>query len=160
MPSTGMNVSRSDEVTHLKNMDHQKMSITELLFGMVCVLESLITTGNSDWVSYLQHLKFIARQSIANSYIDSAFTGYDRMVVNKYIEDRKAGFQAGDLISVASNFHAANFKQNTGKDASKSQARRKQKNQRKLDQVEPLDIPDSWPDDICYFYRCIFQYIC
>lgn len=52
------------------------------------------------------------------------------------------------MISVASNFYAANFKQNTGKDPPRSQARRRQKSQRKLEQDESVDIPDSWPDDI------------
>lgn len=151
----------------IKNMDHQRMSITELLYGMICVLENLISKGNSDWNSYLQHVKFIARQSISNSYIDSAFTGYDRMVVNKYLENRAAGFQAGDLISVASNFHAANFKQGTVKDLTKNPSRRKQRVQRRLDQEEPIEIPESWPDDICFFYnrkrcfgRCNRSHIC
>lgn len=152
----------------LKNMDHQKMSVSELLYGMICVLEGLLTTGNSDWITYLQHLKFIARQSISNVYLDSAFTGYDRMVVNKYLENRSAGFQAGDTISVSSNFHAANFRQNTWKEAPKNQPRRRQRSQRfKSDQEETVDIPDSWPDDVCFFYnrkrcygRCNRSHIC
>lgn len=51
----------------------------------------------------IDSLKFVSRQAASNNYVDQAFTGYDRMVVDIYLEDPNKGFQAGDMICVSSN---------------------------------------------------------
>lgn len=60
-----------------KSLDYQKRSLYDLQYGMTCVLEHLLNTGNPAWHSYLQHMKYIFRQAASNNYIDVAFLGYD-----------------------------------------------------------------------------------
>lgn len=148
-----------------KNTDYQKMSINELLYGMICVFENMVTTGNNDWLSYMQHMKFVARQSISNVYTDQAFSGYDRMVVNKYLENPRLGFQAGDVVSVSSNFHAANLKSNTKDKFVNKKGRKGQRPRGETDEI--IEIPDGWPEDICFYYnrrrcfgRCNRSHVC
>lgn len=96
-----------------KSLDYTKLSLNELQYGMTCVLEYLLQSGNRAWPSYIQHMKYVSRQASMNNYIDSAFSGYDRMVIDKYLEDTSKGFPAGDIISVSSNFHAQILKGNS-----------------------------------------------
>lgn len=100
---------------------------------------------------------------MANAYVDGAFSGYDRMVIDKYIEEPRKGFQGGEVISVSSNFHAINFK----KEAPKLAQKKGKKSCVKSDSDEVVDIPEGWPDEICYFYnrrkcyrRCVRSHIC
>lgn len=147
-----------------KNLDYQKMSLHDLQYGMTCVLEHLLLSGNPAWHTYIQHMKYVSRQALSNNYTDSAFCGYDRMVVDKYLEDTSKGFAAGDIISVSSNFHAANFKKEMVKPNPK---RFKRGSKTKYENEEPVEIPENWPSDICYYYnrrscygRCNRSHIC
>lgn len=110
-----------------------------------------------------QVMRYISHQSMANAYVDSAFSGYDHMVIDKYIKDPSKGFQAGEVISVSSNFHAANFKHET----TKVNQKRPRKSANKSESEEPVEVPDGWPEDICYFYnrrrcygRCTRSHVC
>lgn len=148
----------------MKSLDYSKLSLNELHYGMTCVLEYLLQSGNKSWPSYIQHMKYVSRQASSNNYVDQAFCGYDRMVIDKYLEDTSQGFQAGDIISVSSNFHAANFRREQVKPVLKK-ARRGQKN--RYEGEEPVEVPESWPSDICYYYnrrscygRCNRSHIC
>lgn len=150
--------------TPIKSLDYQKLSLCDLQYGMTCVLEYLLKSNNPAWHSYLQHMKYVSRQASTNSYIDAAFSGYDRMVVDKYLEDPSKGFQAGDVISVSSNFHAANFKRDPVRSTPK---RRTRSAKARLDNEEPVEVPESWPSDICYYYnrrscygKCNRSHIC
>lgn len=91
------------------------MSLNDFYYGMTCVLEHLLQSGSDLWTSYIQHMKYVSRQSMANAYVDNAFTGYDCMVVDKYLDDPRKGFHPGEVISVSSNFHAINFKREMSK---------------------------------------------
>lgn len=151
----------------IKSLDYQKLSLHELTYGMICVLEHLLTTGNESWVSYLQHMKFIARQASNNSYLDMAFAGYDRMVIDKYLSDKCAGFAAGDMLCVSSNFHAANFRQNVNKVPKKLGRRGQKGTQADAGSEDSVDIPSDWPDEICYYInrrrcygRCVRSHMC
>lgn len=47
----------------VKSLDHQKMSLNDLYYGMTCVLEHLLHSGSEHWQSYLQHRKYVSRGS-------------------------------------------------------------------------------------------------
>lgn len=130
------------------------MSLPDLNYGMLCVLEQLLLSGNESWHSYIQHMKFVARQSLGRNYVDQAFVGYDRMVVDKYLQDTHKGFAAGDVLSVSSNFHAANFRKDFGKPFKKSPKARNQRTPRvEGSSDEFIEIPSDWPDDICFYFN-------
>lgn len=150
--------------TPLKSLDYQRQSLHELYYGMTCVLEYLTSQGSRATNSYIQHMKYVSRQASSNSYVDSAFTGYDRMVVDKFLEDTSKGFQAGDIIAVSSNFHAANFKPVVQKPAGKKANRY---NKPRHNTEEPVEIPENWPNDVCYYFnrrtcfgRCSRSHVC
>lgn len=151
----------------VKTIDHQKMSLQELNYGMLCVLEHLLLSGSEAWSTYLQHMKFVLRQAVNKSYTDGAYVGYDRMVVDRFLQDKKHGFVAGDMLSVSSNFHAANFRKETIKTTRKTGRRAQRPSKSDGGWEEPVEIPTDWPDDICFYFnrrrcygRCVRSHIC
>lgn len=76
------------------------------------------------------------------------------MVVDKFLLDKKKGFAAGDVLSVSSNFHAANFRRDFVKPFKKSPKARGQRVQKpEAGSEEPIEIPLDWPDDICFYFN-------
>lgn len=104
-------------------------------------------------------MKYVSRQAMANAYVDSAFCGYNCMVVD--LEVPRITTQ-GILSGGGYNFHAINFNREQ-----KMSQKKVKKSRVKSDNEEVIEIPDGWPDEICYYYnrrkcygRCARSHIC
>ena len=158
-------IQHVDRGVQVKSLDHTKLSFKELISGMGRVMQHLMDTGG-DLAGYLGHFNFIAEQAHQHSFVDQAFVGYDRFVVDKYIKLEVANkfpraFVAGDVLGVSSHFHAGNL-QSTQKKYSgtfKSSRGGRYQNRRYGDytQDKPKDVkesvPDGFPDDIFYAWN-------
>ena len=77
------------------------------------VMQYLLDSGG-DLAGYIGHFNFIAEQAHQHNFVDQAFVGYDRFVVDKYIKLETTNkspkvFSVGDVLGVASHFHAGNL---------------------------------------------------
>ena len=77
-------------------------------------MQHLMDTGG-DLAGYVGHFNFIAEQAHQHNFVDQAFVGYDRFVVDKFIIKLEVAnklprvFSVGDVLGVSSHFHAGNF---------------------------------------------------
>ena len=138
-------------------MDHSKLGSFDLLYGMICVLEESVQAG-LDWRSYIRHLKFVANQMRGRQFRDCAYVSYDRFIIDQFVKSNTDSFVTGDMLGVASNFHAGNLIQ--GGDFRKSwsgRGGRGRGNKWQYSNREESSVPPDWPDDLCYnfnFRRC------
>ena len=101
-------VQHKDKGVPVKSLDHSKLSYKELMSGMGRVMLHLSKTGG-DLSSYLEHFSFLTRKAGAHGFLDTAYVGYDRHVVDQYINGDSSSFVSGDLFAVALHFHAGNL---------------------------------------------------
>ena len=106
-------IQHVDKGMQVKMLDHTKLTYKELVSGMGRVMQYLVENGG-DVAGYVGHFNFIAEQAYQHSFVDQAFVGYDRFVVDKYIKLETSNktpkvFAVGDVLGVASHFHAGNF---------------------------------------------------
>ena len=156
-------VQHVDLGTPIKSVDHTKLSYRELVSGMGRVLSHLCSVGG-DAAGYLEHFNFLTSQAAKHSFVDSAFVGYDRFIVDKVIRGGSKTFIAGDTVGVSTHFHAGNFVYDR-KPAGKGRGRGRRSNFG--DQDRDTRVPDGFPDDICYGFnyrscsgKCSKQHIC
>ena len=103
-------VQHKDKGTPVKNLDHTKLSFKELMSGMGRVMLHLSKTGGNV-SSYIGHFSFMTRKAGAHTFNDLAYVGYDRHVVDQFINGESEEFVAGDLFGIALHFHAGNLAQ-------------------------------------------------
>ena len=159
-------IQHVDNGTPMKSLDHTKLTYKELVSGMGRVMQCLFDNGG-DLAGYLGHINFIAEQAHQHNFVDQAFVGYDRFVVDKYVKLESANktpkmFSVGDVLGVSSHFHAGNF-QHVPRKASggfrvarggRYQCRRQGDfSQDKSKDVKEGGVPDGFPDDICYAWN-------
>ena len=150
----------------VKSLDHTKLTFKELVSGMGRVMQHLVDTGG-DLPGYLGHFNFIAEQAHQHSFVDQAFVGYDRFVVDKYIKLESANkvprvFVVGDVLGVWSHFHAGNLqstqKKYTGNFKSSRGGGRFQNrrfgdySQEKAKEGKESE-PDGFPEEICFAWN-------
>ena len=101
-------IQHKDKGVPVKSLDHSKLSYKELISGMCRVMLHLSKTGG-ELSSYLEHFSFLSRKAGAHGFIDSAYVGYDRHVVDQFINGETDKFVSADLFAVALHFHAGNL---------------------------------------------------
>ena len=107
-------IQHVDKGVSVKSLDHTKLTFKELISGMGRVMLHLTATGG-DLNSYVRHFNFVAKQAASHSFTDAAYISYDRYVVDQviagslYPDQPAPTFVAGDLLGVASCFHAGNL---------------------------------------------------
>lgn len=129
-----------------KNLDHKKMSYKHLMFGMVSVARYLYST-NSSIDDYLAHMEFITRHACEGSYVDNAYSDYDRHV-DRYLRNSSAGFVMADPVAVGHSFHPAKLVGEGGEGRNPGRNRRKSSKRGQGNQV-----PDGYPEQNCYFWN-------
>ena len=91
----------------LKQIDHSKLSYSELVYGWFCIIQQLQKL-DGDVNSYIAHCKYVSSQAMLSQFTDNAFVGYDQHVMSQVIEEKTDTFVIGDALGVASHFHADN----------------------------------------------------
>ena len=139
--------------TPLKQIDHNKLSYKDLVYGWFCVLHHLQATGG-DVQGYLGHCKFTSEQAMSDSFVDSAFIKYDRHVVSKVVDGLSNTFTIGDNLGVASCMNAASLlppKLTTQRKSGRFKPKRNQSDTK--DKSDPSYMPDGFPEDVCYSFN-------
>ena len=166
-------VQHKDKGVPVKSLDHSKLSFKELMSGMGRVMIHLAKSGG-EFMSYIEHFNYLVRQAAVSNFQDSAYVGYDRHVVDKFINGDTATFVAGDLLGVALHFHVGNLvnvQPPTARGRGRGFRRRGRQSswwesERDKDQYMPPS-PEGFPEDICYNFnyrtchgRCSKSHIC
>lgn len=143
--------------TPIKNMDHTKLNVLELWYGMARVSKHLRQSGG-DIDSYLEHMLFVAKQASTANFTDSALVNYDREIIDKLIMGDASTFLAGDPIAVSSHLNAGGTKalqqalqQNSSdNNAPASQQRSRRARRKNWQDRRGKGIPEDYPPDNCY----------
>ena len=98
-------IQHKDQGVPVKSLDHTKLSYKQLVCGMGRVLKYLIQSGY-EFMSYLEHYNFVTLHASRHNFLDMAFVGYDRYIVDRVLGGETAGFCAGDSLAVSTFFHA------------------------------------------------------
>lgn len=130
----------------LKQADASKLTINEYLYGMCLVMSHLVET-NGDWKSYMHHFKRVMKFFVGKKYVNAAYIAYDKEVVDSYLKDPSAGFNAADSLAIPTHFCSAN-EHDTQNFRNKNQRRNRQDRARG-GQVPPT-LPEDWPEEACY----------
>ena len=103
-------VQHKDKGVPVKNLDHTKLFFNKLMSGIGRVLMHLSKTGGNV-TSYIEHFSFVTLRAGAHNFVDSAYVGYDRHLVDQVINGEAEKYAAGDLFGVALHFHVGNVVQ-------------------------------------------------
>ena len=140
----------------LKHVDHTKLTYREMVYGWFCILQHLIKV-EGDVDSYIGHCRYVSQQAMASQFSDGAYVGYDRHVVEQLIDGDSDTFVVGDNLGVATHFHAGNLSsQKTPlklKQGKKWGKRTSDKSDKAGDDSLKSNMPEGFPDDICYAYN-------
>ena len=158
-------IQHLDAGTPVKSLDHTKLTYHELVSGMARVLTYLHSVGG-DTKGYLDHLKFVTYQAAHHSFVDAAYVGYDRYIVDKVVRGEQKVFVPSDTLGVSTHFHAGNFVQ-----PRKPPTRGSWRGRGRRWGSEPdrgfTNMPDGFPEDICYAFnyksctgKCSKNHVC
>ena len=139
--------------TALKQIDHNKLSYKELVYGWFCVLHHLHANGG-DVLGYMGHCKFASEQAMSDNFIDSAFVKYDRHVVSKVVDGLSNTFTVGDNLGVASCMNAASLvppKPTAQKRSGRFKPKRNPSDSK--DKSDSSYMPEGFPEDVCYSFN-------
>ena len=160
-------IQHIDRGVQVKSLDHTKLTFKELVSGMGRVMQHLFDNGG-DLAGYLGHFNFIAEQAHQHNFVDMAFVGYDRFVVDKYIKLESSNkfplvFSVGDVLGVSSHFHAGNFQSTQKKSTGSFRGSRGggrypyrrygDYSQDKSRDVKEATVPEGFPEEICYAWN-------
>ena len=159
-------IQHVDRGTQVKMLDHTKLTFKELISGMGRVMQYLLDTGG-DLAGYIGHFNFVSDQAYQHNFVDQAFVGYDRFVVDKFIKLESSNkspkvFSVGDVLGVASHFHAGNMQpsqrkgptQYRGSRGGRYQYRRyNDYNQERSREYKESGVPEGFPEEICYAWN-------
>ena len=86
-----------------------EMTYRELMYGMICVLESVHAANDARFSlkGYIDHFKYIALKEIRPTYVAKAVAKYEHDVTTKVVEGRIA-FHAAEHTSNATHFGIEN----------------------------------------------------
>ena len=87
-------IQHHDEGLPVKSLDYTKLSYKELVSGMGCVLQYLVSVGGY-FISYLKHYNYVTAQAARHQFSDHAFVGYDRYIVDQVVRGEAKEFVAG-----------------------------------------------------------------
>ena len=112
--------------------------------------------------SYIDHFSFFNGKAGVNAFLDAAFVGYDRHIVDQFINGESEGFVAGDLFGVALHFQPGNvlepkvpFKSNRGIGFHRGGRPGwfDQDQDRDPKDLPQTPTPRGFPDDVCYKFN-------
>lgn len=72
-----------------KGRDHNKLDAVGLFYGWTCVAKHIVSYGG-DIKSYLDHLKYAAGMLHTRQFYDIGAVKYNRMIVDKYLENKSS----------------------------------------------------------------------
>ena len=141
-----------------------------------------------DLTAYVRHFNFVAQQAASHHFMDIAFVAYDRYVVDQVIKGMNSShvhplhhpptFVAGDLLGVASSFHAGNlvpskpqFVRGRGRGFNRRGSRftfgDRDQDRDKEQQSTPAVMPEGFPEDVCFSWnyrtctgKCSKSHVC
>ena len=84
---------------------YDEMTYRELMFGMVCVLQCIVKSGDERFSAegYLEHFKYITLKEIKPTYTAKAVSKYEHDVTSKVAEGH-IGFMAAEHTANATHF--------------------------------------------------------
>lgn len=135
----------------IKNADASKLTINEYLYGMCLVMQHLVEV-NGDWKSYFSHYRRVMKFFVGKRYINAAYIGYDKEVVDCFLKNPSGGFNSSDSLAIPTHFCSANEHELQNARA-KGQRRQKQWDNKMKSASPPQNQPDDWPEDVCYLYN-------
>ena len=144
-------VQHKDQGIAIKSLDYLKLTYKQLVYGMGRVLKYLFQNGG-DFVSYLDHYNFITMQASRHSFSDVPFAGYDRFIIDRFLNAESDSFGV-DPVGVASYFHAANVKSEKTFVSRQRVFHSKGKKSQVSDGEKGQSMPEGFPDDVCYNYN-------
>lgn len=145
----------------IKNAD----AINEYLYGMCLVMQHLVET-KGDWMSYFNHYRRVMKFFIGKRYVNAAYIGYDKEVIDCFLKNPSGGFNSSDSLAIPTHFCSANAHE-VQNSRSKGQRRQKQSEYRSRTTSANQSQPDDWPEEACYQYNmatcngsCGKQHVC
>lgn len=149
----------------LKSADASKLTINEYLYGMCLVMQHLVES-KGEWISYFNHYRRMMKFFVGKRYVNSAYIGYDKEVVDCYLRNPAGGFNPADSLAIPTHFCSAN-EHEVQNARSRGQKRQKQGDYRSRNSQPGQNPPDDWPEEACYQYNtatcngsCGKQHIC
>lgn len=149
----------------LKTVDPAKLSISEYLYGMCLVMDHLLEM-EGDWMSYFQHFKRVMKFFVGKKYVNAAYVGYDKEVVDSYLKYPAGGFSAADSLAIPTHFCSAN-EHETQNTRSRMGNRHSRGDGKPRQQSLNVSQPEDWPEEACFVYNSSFcngacgkQHIC
>lgn len=160
-------VQHLDKNIPLKNVDHSKLSLNSLLYGMCRVLKHLMLNGG-DTGSYVNHMLYITKLASLGEYVDATFINYDRCVVDAVISQEIKIFIPGYPLATSLNFHASNLICNQADRVNTQSFRGRGRGHGRGSQYnnKKSTVPEGFPDNICFEFNykscegCTRSHIC
>lgn len=148
-----------------KGRDHNKLDTIGLFYGWVCVAQHLMEHGGN-LPSYMRHIRYATEMLHTRQFYDVGAIKYDRLIIDRYLEGKAAGFDPDPVISSltfsskiipdsvdlcpgASLTKGVTSYIQTSK--STGRGRRRNPTTRRSD-----EIPTDFPQDICFMYNYRF----
>lgn len=138
----------------LRSVDASKLSINEYLYGMCLVMEHLVEV-EGDWLSYFHHYKRVKKFFVGKKYVNAAYIGYDKEVVDNFVKNPARGFNASDSLAIPTHFCSANEHETQNMKA-KGGAKRSRMEGRSRSQAPAASQPEDWPEEACFVYNTSF----
>lgn len=104
-------VQHLDKNIPIKNLDHSKLSMNSLYYGMCRVLKHLLLNGG-ETQAYVNHMLYISKLASLGEYTEAAFINYDRCVVDAVLAQEIKTFVPGYTLATSLNFHTSNMIRN------------------------------------------------
>ena len=153
-----------------------EMSYRELVFGMVCVLQSIMKSQDARFSAegYLEHFKYITLKEIRPTYTAKSVAKYEHDVTSKVAEGI-VGFMAAEHTANATHFGIENTKayieamrllqqQTNNQQGGRQGNHGNQSNQRGGNSAPRIWCPDdvcaSWNFTTCTWNPCHKQHVC
>lgn len=145
-----------------KVRDHNKLDTIGLFHGWVCVAQYLMLHGG-DLTSYMRHIRYATEMLHTRQFYDMGAIRYNRMIIDKYLDGKSAGFDPDPVISsltFSSKIIPDSVELCPGASltkgvvsyiqSSKSAGRGRKRNAtgRRSD-----EIPPDFPQEICFMYN-------
>lgn len=148
----------------LRSADASKLSINEYLYGMCLVMQHLVEV-KGDWMSYFSHYRRVMKFFVGKRYVNAAYIGYDKEVVDCFLRNPSRGFNSSDSLAIPTHFCSAN--EHEVQNRARGQKRQKPWENKSRNPQATHPQPDDWPEESCYHYNmsscngsCGKQHVC
>lgn len=144
---------------HPSHLDHKKLSFVELMYGCLRVNKFLRVNGG-DHDAHTNHMLFLCRHAMKNEYKDIAYSSYDHEVTNAVMSHDVPTYIPGYTVAAQFSFSGRNERRSAGSADSGSvsgtgfgKVAKKRSKQRKGGPWSNDNVPDGWPEALCYDYN-------